>query len=129
MSKVTKSTSGPGSQGQAAPPPPPAKMLEPSRKMELNQVLSRMSSVAAVFQVRTESIPNRRFAAFRELMDVYIASAATDLNAGHDYLFHGVSMTDEQRAEVEKLVVTIFGGGELAEPAAPPQPPSAKGKG
>lgn len=129
MSKVTKTASGPGSQGQAAPPPPPVKMLEPSRKMELNQVLNRMSSVAAVFQVRTDSIPNRRFAAFRDLMDVYIGAATSDLNIGHDYLFHGVTMTDEQRTEVEKLVATIFGGGELAEPAAPPQPPSAKGKG
>lgn len=130
MSKVTKTTSGPGSQGQAAaPPPPPAKLLEPSRKMELTQVLNRMSSVAAVFQVRTESIPNRRFAAFRDLMDVYISAATTDLNGGHDYLFHGVSMNDDQRAEVEKLVATIFGGGEVAEAPAPAQPPSAKGKG
>ncbi len=41
-------------------------MLEPSRKMELSHVLNRMSSVAAVFQVRTDSIANRRFAAFRD---------------------------------------------------------------
>ena len=127
MSKVSQTTSGPGSQAQAAAPP--AKQLEPSRKIELNHILSRMSSVAAVFQVRTDSIANRRFAAFRELMDVYIGTATSNLNLGHDYLFHGLNMTDEQRAEVEKLVATIFGGGELAEPAAPAQPPSAKGKG
>lgn len=127
MSKVTQTTSGPATQAQAAAAP--AKQLEPSRKIELSHVLNRMSSVAAVFQVRTDSIANRRFAAFRELMDVYIGTATANMNAGHDYLFHGLNMTDEQRAEVDKLVATIFGGGELAEPAAPAQPPSAKGKG
>ncbi len=62
-------------------------------------------------------------------MDGYTGTATSNLNVGHDYLFHGLNMTDEQRAEVEKLVATIFGGGELAKPAAPAQPPSAKGKG
>jgi len=66
MSKFSKQPTGP-SQGQAqAAPAAPAKQLEPGHRAELSLVLNRMSSVAAVFQVRTDSIPNKRFAAFRE---------------------------------------------------------------
>jgi hypothetical protein len=105
--------------GQAPKAQPAANQIEPIRRAELQQVLHRMGSVAAVFQVRTDSIPNRRFAAFRELMDVYIAAASANVGAGHDYLQQGVNLTDEQRQEVEKLVAMIYGAPSADEaPAA-----------
>lgn len=53
-------------------------------------------------------------------MDVYIGAATSNMNQGHDYLYHGVNMTDEQHADVDKLVGVIFGSRSAgaAEPAA-----------
>ena len=119
--KQAKPSSAQAAQTQPAQSQAAAKQIEPIRKAELMQVLHRMGSVAAVFQVRTDSIPNRRFAAFRELMDVYIAAATANVNGGHDYLQQGVNLTDEQRKDVDKLVGMIFGTGgvEVEEGSKP----------
>ncbi|MBM3601981.1 MAG: hypothetical protein FJX35_27625 [Alphaproteobacteria bacterium] len=119
INKSAKPAAAQPAPAQASKPQAAASQLEPMRRMELQQALSRMGSVAAVFQVRTDNIPNRRFAAFRELMDIYIAASTAGLANGRDYVRQGVELTEDQRKQVDKLVGMIFGAssGEDEEPA------------
>ncbi|HTP81407.1 MAG TPA: hypothetical protein VMQ11_00590 [Alphaproteobacteria bacterium] len=85
----------------------PAK-LDSARKNELDGLLKRLAGIAAVFQMRADAVPVPAFRRIRELMDIYIAGGIRAISDGKDFLDHGVHLSDQEIADVHKLMRDIF---------------------
>ena len=93
---------------------PPLKM-DAVRKQEIDAILQRLGSVAAVFQMRADALPVKNFRRLSELMDIYIAGGHRAVGEGHDFVHEGVRLPDEKTRDLHKLTREIFnvdGGGE-----------------
>jgi hypothetical protein len=67
-----------------------AMTFDAGRMKELDGMVRRMGAIASVFDVRSSTVGNRSFAAFRDLMDVYIGMCARELKEGRDFVEGGV---------------------------------------
>lgn len=82
--------------------------LDASRKAELDALLQRLASIAAVFQMRADSVTAPAFRRIRELMDIYIAGGIRATGNGQDFLDHGIQLSDSEIADVHRLMRDIF---------------------
>ena len=82
--------------------------LDAARKNELEGLLKRLSGIAAVFQMRADAVPAPQFRRIRELMDIYIAGGIRAIHDGKDFLDHGAHLSDQEIADVHKLMRDIF---------------------
>ena len=98
----------------------PAK-LDAARKAELEALLKRLAGIAAVFQMRADGVPVPPFRHIRELMDIYIAGGIRAIHDGKDFLDHGVHLSEQEMADVHKLMRAIFNidiaGPDAGKPA------------
>jgi len=105
--------------GKAGAAAAPGK-LDAARKNELDALLQRLSSIAAVFQMRADAVPVPAFRRIRELMDIYIAGGIRAVGEGRDFLDHGVRLSDQETVDVHKLMRDIFaidvGGTDAGKP-------------
>lgn len=85
----------------------PAK-LDPARKNELDALLKRLASIAAVFQMRADGVPVPAFRRIRELMDIYIAGGIRAINEGKDFLDQGIQLSDKEIVDVHRLMRDVF---------------------
>lgn len=83
--------------------------FDPGRFKELDAMVRRMGAVASVFDVRSSTIGDRHFSAFRDLMDVYIELCARQLKQGRDFLEDGVQPTAEDIERLNAAFAQVFG--------------------
>ena len=107
MSKMWKTEAELRAEKAKAHPGAPAK-LDASRKAELDALLQRLASIAAVFQMRADAVPAPAFRRIRELMDIYIAGGIRAAGNGQDFLDHGIQLSDGEIADVHRLMRDIF---------------------
>lgn len=93
---------------KAAANPAASAKLDAARRAELDALLKRLASVAAVFQMRAESVPAPAFRRIRELMDIYIAGGIRAIAEGSDFLDHGIRLSDQEIVDVHRLMRDIF---------------------
>lgn len=83
-------------------------MVDRERQAALEYTLRRMNSVAAVFDVRVQTVDCKQFQKFRDLMELYIRSAQRAMDEGYDYVDAGILLTEEDEQELQKLQAEIF---------------------
>lgn len=91
---------------KAAPAASPR--VDRARKAELEALLKRLAAIAAVFQMRAESVPAPAFRRIRELMDIYIAGGIRAANEGKDFVEAGIQLSDQEIVDVHRLMRDIF---------------------
>ena len=82
--------------------------IDAARKAELDGLLKRLASIAAVFQMRAEGVPAPAFRRIRELMDIYIAGGIRATNEGKDFLDQGIQLSDQEIVDVHRLMRDVF---------------------
>jgi hypothetical protein len=85
-----------------------AAKFDTARKAELDALLKRLAAIAAVFQMRADAVPVPPFRRIRELMDIYIAAGLRGIHEGKDFIDQGVHLSDQEMADVHKLMRDIF---------------------
>ena len=85
----------------------PAK-FDTARQAELDALLKRLAAIAAVFQMRADAVPVPPFRRIRELMDIYVAAGLRGIHEGRDFVDQGVHLSDQEIADVHKLMRAIF---------------------
>jgi len=95
--------------------------LDAARKNELDGLLKRLASIAAVFQMRADAVPVPAFRRIRELMDIYIAGGIRALGEGRDFLDQGIRLSDQETVDVHKLMRDIFNIDAAADAHKPEQ--------
>lgn len=83
-------------------------MVDSERQSVLEYTLRRMNSVAAVFDVRVQTVDCKQFQQFRELMELYIRSAQRAMDEGHDFVDEGIVLDENDQQELQKLTAQIF---------------------
>lgn len=63
-------------------------------------MVRRMGAIASVFDVRSGTVGNPAFSAFRDVMDVYIDVCGRNLRQGQDFIEDGVKL---DAADIERL--------------------------
>jgi len=91
--------------------------MDERRKSELQNTLNRISVIAGIFDTRMGSVNCKPFHMIREMMDIYIAAGIRAMSEGRDYLDHGVVLKDEERANLETLILKIYGDAGKKDPA------------
>lgn len=98
--------------------------IDATRKQELDGMLTRLGSVAAVFQMRADSVPVPAFRRMSELMDIYIAGGIRAAGEGQDFIAQGIKLSEQETGDLQRLMRDIFNfdaGG-----AATPKPEQKK---
>ena len=90
------------------------------RLKELDAMVRRMGAIVSVFDVRSSTVGNKHFAAFREVMDVYVDACGRGLMSGHDFLDESVQLNAEEIERLNAAFERVFG--------APPQGLSPSGE-
>lgn len=98
-----------------------AAKLDPARRNELDGLLKRLASIAAVFQMRADAVPVPAFRRIRELMDIYIAGGIRAINDGKDFLDHGIQLSDQEIVDVHRLMRDVFNFDVSGTGDAPPK--------
>jgi hypothetical protein len=75
---------------------------------ELDGMVRRMGAIAAVFDVRSSTVGNQKFAAFREVMDVYIDASRRNLSRGHDFVEGGVKLNQQDMDRLNAAFERVF---------------------
>ena len=83
--------------------------FDAGRFKDLDAMVRRMGAIVSVFEVRSSTLGNRSFSAFRELMDVYIEMCARDLKQGKDFAAGPLSPTGDDVERVNAAFERIFG--------------------
>lgn len=83
--------------------------FDAGRFKELDAMLRRMGAIVSVFEVRSSTLGNKSFSAFRDLMDVYIDVCARELKSGKDFAAGPVQPTAEDTQRIEAALQRIFG--------------------
>jgi hypothetical protein len=83
--------------------------FDANRLKELDNMVRRMGALASIFGVRSESIGNHHFEAFRNLMDLYADMCERQLKEGNDFLDDGVKPTEDDVAQLNHVFERIFG--------------------
>ena len=68
-----------------------------------------MGALASIFGVRSGSIGNRHFEAFRDLLDLYTAMCERQMKEGNDFLDDGVKPNEDDVARLNLVFERIFG--------------------
>ena len=76
---------------------------------DLDGMLRRMGAIASVFDVRSSTVGNKSFAAFRDLMDVYIDMCSRELKQGKDYIEDGLHPTADDVERLNTAFERVFG--------------------
>ena len=79
------------------------------RLKELDSMVRRMGALASIFGVRSDSIGNPHFEAFRDLMDLYTDMCERQMKEGNDFLDDGVKPTEDDVARLNLVFERIFG--------------------
>ena len=88
--------------------------FDAGRFKELDAMVRRMGAIVSVFEVRSSTLGNHAFSAFREVMDVYIEICARDLKRGRDFAEGPVQPSAEDMKRITDAMKRIF-----SEPAEP----------
>jgi hypothetical protein len=83
--------------------------FDANRLKELDNMVRRMGALASIFGVRSESIGNHHFEAFRDLMDLYTDMCERQMKEGNDFLDDGVKPTEDDVAQLNQTFERIFG--------------------
>ena len=83
--------------------------FDANRLKELDNQVRRMGALSSIFDVRADSIGNKHFSAFRELMDLYVDMCARQLGEGKDFLDEGVAPTADDAERLNAVFERIFG--------------------
>lgn len=83
--------------------------FDAGRFKELDAMVRRMGAIASVFDVRSSTLGNKSFSAFRDLMDVYIDLCTRELKQGKDFTEGGFHPTAEDVERLNGAFERIFG--------------------
>ena len=83
--------------------------FDAGRFKELDGMVRRMGAIASVFDVRSSTVGNKSFAAFRDMMDVYIDLCTRELRQGKDFTEAGLSPTAEDVERLNAAFERVFG--------------------
>lgn len=78
--------------------------FDAGRFKELDAMVRRMGAIASVFDVRSSTVGDKSFSAFRDLMDVYIEVCGRQLKQGRDFGEGGLKFT---ATDVERINVAF----------------------
>lgn len=84
--------------------------MKRSRVEQLEMILQRMSSVAGVFRIRSESVEGPRWKRIEDLMQIYIEGCRNSLKEGKDFVDEGPTFGEEDIEEARKTVDYILTG-------------------
>ena len=73
-------------------------------------MLQRMSSVAGVFRIRSESVEGPRWKRIEDLMQIYIEGCRNSLKDGKDFVDDGPTFAEEDIEEARKTFDYILTG-------------------
>ncbi len=88
--------------------------MKPSRAEQLEMILQRMSSVAGVFRIRSETVEGPRWKRIEDLMQIYIEGCRNSLKEGKDFVDEGPTFAEEDIEEARKTVEYILTGALLS---------------
>ncbi len=95
--------------------------MKRSRKDQLEMILQRMSSVAGVFRIRSESVEGPRWKRLEDLMQIYIEGCRNSLREEKDFVDEGPTFEeddlDEARKTFEYILTGTLSGSEEEETA------------
>lgn len=83
--------------------------LDAGRLRDLDTIVRRMGAIASVFDVRSSTLGNKSFAAFRDLMDVYIDLCSRELKLDNDFMDGPLNPTSDDVERVNVAFERIFG--------------------
>ncbi|GAB4176841.1 MAG: hypothetical protein OHK0024_14340 [Thalassobaculales bacterium] len=83
-------------------------MVDSQRLRTLENAAQRAGVITSIFEVRCESLDDRQFKAFAELMDLYISIAQRTVKAGKDYIDEGFLLTGEDAERLNAVFAKIF---------------------
>ncbi len=83
--------------------------MDAIRVKELDGMVRRMDAIVSVFDVRSDTVGNRKFAAFREVMDVYVGACNRGLIKGHDFLDEDVKLSADDIERLNAALEKVFG--------------------
>ena len=84
------------------------------RWKELDGMVRRMGAIVSVFEVRSSTVGNHSFTAFRELMDVYIDACGRNLRQGEDFIEQGVKLDSDDILKLNDAFRKVFGAEPMA---------------
>ncbi len=83
--------------------------FDAGRFKDLDAMVRRMGAIVSVFEVRSSTLGNKSFSAFRELMDVYIDMCGRELKQGKDFVEGPLHPSSEDVERVNAAFERIFG--------------------
>ncbi len=78
--------------------------FDAGRFKELDAMVRRMGAIVSVFDVRSSTLGNKSFSAFRDMMDVYIDLCTRELKQGKDFTESGLKPTPTDVETTERRV-------------------------
>lgn len=72
-------------------------------------MVRRMGGIVSVFEVRSDTIGDARFSAFRELMDAYMEVCAKALKQEQDFQETFGPIEDDDRERIRTAFEKVFG--------------------
>ncbi|WP_420562751.1 hypothetical protein [Thalassobaculum sp.] len=84
-------------------------MFDAMRLKELDGMVRRMGAIVSVFEVRSSTVGNQSFTAFRELMDVYIDACGRNMREGEDFVEKGVQLNSNDILKLNEAFRKVFG--------------------
>jgi len=72
-------------------------------------MVRRMGAIASVFDVRSSTVGDKSFSAFRDMMDVYIEMCGRQLKQGKDFAEGGFEFTADDIARINTAFERVFG--------------------
>lgn len=72
-------------------------------------MVRRMGAIVSVFDVRSSTLGNKSFSAFRDLMDVYVDLCVRDLKQGKDFTAAAPQPTSDDVERAASAFERIFG--------------------
>jgi len=79
------------------------------RMKELDAMVRRMGAIVSVFDVRSGTVGNHAFSAFREVMDVYVDACTRNLREGQDFVEDGVKLNAGDLERLNTAFTNVFG--------------------
>lgn len=83
--------------------------LDRVRHQELDHMVRRMSGIVSVFEVRSDNVGDKRFKAFRTLMDAYLEICAKALKQDQDFVETFGPIEDDDRERIKAAFEQVFG--------------------
>lgn len=83
--------------------------VEKVRHMELSHMVRKMGAIVSVFEVRSDPLGNRKFQAFRDMMDVYLHLANRTLSQDVDFVNEFPEVTEEDILRINAAYERVFG--------------------